>query len=112
MGPPLCSRKQTPEYGMETSSITCQKEVQNSTIGRKRDVDICFWGGIMASSGTLPRPGHNSEQRGKHKHSLPLCMCVPLSVCVLLAPAIVQLLGCKYSNLKKFTLIPGCKLPA
>jgi hypothetical protein len=74
----------------------------------------------MASSGTLPRQGHNNEQRGKHMHSLPLClcMCVPLCVhicvrvrvcvCVrvLLAPAIVLLLG-----LKKSTLIPGCKLP-
>jgi hypothetical protein len=28
-----------PEHGMETSYIACQKEVQNSTIGEKSDVD-------------------------------------------------------------------------
>jgi hypothetical protein len=30
--PQLHSRKQTPEYVMETSSIACQKEVCNSTV--------------------------------------------------------------------------------
>jgi hypothetical protein len=43
--PPLCSRKQRPEYGMEISDIASQKEVQKSTIGGKNDVDTyCqFW---------------------------------------------------------------------
>jgi hypothetical protein len=40
--PPLHSRKQTPEYGIKTPDITSQKEVQNSTIGRKSDVDTFF----------------------------------------------------------------------
>jgi hypothetical protein len=39
MDPPLSSRKQTPEYRMYTSDIASQKEVQNSTIGRKSDTD-------------------------------------------------------------------------
>jgi hypothetical protein len=41
-GSTLHFRKQTPEYGMETSNITTQKEVQNSTINEIRDNDT-FW---------------------------------------------------------------------
>jgi hypothetical protein len=36
--PLLCSRKQRPEYRMETSDIAGQREVQNSTIVGKSDV--------------------------------------------------------------------------
>jgi hypothetical protein len=50
-------QKAKPEYGMEISHITSQKEVQNSTIGRKSDV-----GFTRANSGTLLREQHNSKQ--------------------------------------------------
>jgi hypothetical protein len=39
MDPPLCSRKRIPECGLETFDIPQSKEVQNSTIGGKSDVD-------------------------------------------------------------------------
>jgi hypothetical protein len=39
MDPPLCSRKKTTECGMSTSNITSQKEVQNSTVSRKINID-------------------------------------------------------------------------
>jgi hypothetical protein len=38
--------KQTPEYGMETYNIASQKEVQNSPISGRSDVDTSFGGGI------------------------------------------------------------------
>jgi hypothetical protein len=40
MDPPLCSRKKTPEYGMETSDIACQKAAQNPNIDGKNDVTL------------------------------------------------------------------------
>jgi hypothetical protein len=45
--PPLRSRKQTPNYGMEISDIASQKEVQNSAIGGKSDV-----GTLLGCTGT------------------------------------------------------------
>jgi hypothetical protein len=60
MDPPLCSKKQTPEYGKEASSIAHQKEVQNSTISRKSDVDN-YLGCTGSSFLTLIREGHNSK---------------------------------------------------
>jgi hypothetical protein len=36
--PPSRSREQTHEYGIETFDIASEKEVQNSTTGRKNDV--------------------------------------------------------------------------
>jgi hypothetical protein len=54
MDPPLCSRKQTPYYGVEVSDTAIEKEVQNSTIGRKSNVDTLL-GSTRASFGTLPR---------------------------------------------------------
>lgn len=41
--PPSRSREQTPEYGIGTFDIVIEKEVQNSTTGRKNDVDT-IWG--------------------------------------------------------------------
>jgi rhamnogalacturonyl hydrolase YesR len=46
---------------METSNIASQKEVQNSTISRKYNVDI-FLGYTMANFGMLWKKGHNSVQ--------------------------------------------------
>jgi hypothetical protein len=58
---PLCSRKQMPGYGMETSEIASVKEVQNSIISSKIDVHT-FLGCTGTNFGTLPRVGHNSKQ--------------------------------------------------
>jgi hypothetical protein len=57
MDPSLCFRKQTLEYGMETSYIASQKEVQISAILWKSDVDA-----FRADFGTLPRERHNCKQ--------------------------------------------------
>jgi hypothetical protein len=54
MDQPLSSRKQTPHYGMEISDTASQKEVQNSSIGGKIDVDILL-GCARASFDTLSR---------------------------------------------------------
>jgi hypothetical protein len=54
----LCSRKQMPEYGMETSNIASQKDIQNSTISRESDVDT-FFRCRRASFGPLARGRHN-----------------------------------------------------
>jgi hypothetical protein len=46
MDPPLYSRKHTSKYGMDTSDTASQKEVSNSTTGRKSDVESfqrCTW---------------------------------------------------------------------
>ena len=43
MDPPLRARQQTPEYGVETSDITSQKEVQKSTISQKSDFHTFLW---------------------------------------------------------------------
>jgi hypothetical protein len=43
-----------PKYGMETSDITSQKEVQNTTISGKNDFDT-FLGCARANFGILPR---------------------------------------------------------
>jgi hypothetical protein len=51
--PPLCSKKQTPEYVMETAGIASQKEIQNSTISRK--IVDTFLGHTRVNFGTLPR---------------------------------------------------------
>jgi hypothetical protein len=42
---------------METSNITSQKEVQNSTGSGKSDIET-FLGCIRANFGTLPREKH------------------------------------------------------
>jgi hypothetical protein len=52
--PLLPSRKQAPEYGMETSDIVSQKEIQNSIIGGKNDVETSL-GCTRANFGTIPR---------------------------------------------------------
>jgi hypothetical protein len=62
MDPPLCSRKETPHYGMEISNTVSKKEVQNSTISGKSDVGTLF-GCTEANFGTLLREQHNSKQR-------------------------------------------------
>jgi hypothetical protein len=44
VNPPFLSRKQTPEYRLEAGDIASQKEVHNSTIDEKSNVDK-FLGG-------------------------------------------------------------------
>jgi hypothetical protein len=46
---------------METSDIASQKDVQNSTIGKKYEADILV-GCTRANFGTLPREGYDSKQ--------------------------------------------------
>ena len=51
MDSPLRDREQTPEYGVETSDISSQKEVQKSTIGQKVMFTL-FWDTQGPISGT------------------------------------------------------------
>jgi hypothetical protein len=49
------------KYSIVELDITSQKEVQNSTIGGKIDVDT-FLGCTRANFGTQPREEHDSKQ--------------------------------------------------
>ena len=50
-----------PEHGMETSGITSEEEIQESTFCVKSDAYI-FLGLTRGNTGTLAGKGHNSKQ--------------------------------------------------
>jgi len=63
MDSPLRAQKQAAEYAMEASIISCSKEIQDATVGRKVDVDSLLGLKVLFS-----KPIRNVEQLSQVQH--------------------------------------------